>query len=139
MLYSLNGAYPTTLPHRIRLSDGRARTDVSTFTAEEIADAGYVQVEDPPSLTYPEVLDWDGSSWVVRQPNQSEKDTLWVGIRAECVRLLASSDYKVLKAYESGVPVPPAWVVYRQELRDLYNNVSNIDPYFVEWPSQPEN
>lgn len=42
MLYSLNGAYPIeTLPHRIHLSDGSTRTDPSTFTDAEIADAGY--------------------------------------------------------------------------------------------------
>lgn len=139
LLYSLNGAYPAALPHRIRLSNGLTRTGTDSFTAEEIADAGYIQVEDPPSITYPEVLYWNGTSWGVRQPNQSEKDAVWVTIRAECLRLLAESDFKVLKAYEAGNPVPEAWVTYRQALRDLYNNVNDIDPYFVNWPSQPEN
>ena len=44
MLYSYNGEYPTDIPERIRLSDGSTRTDSSTYTEEEIADAGYVYV-----------------------------------------------------------------------------------------------
>lgn len=138
MLYSLNGAYPTPLPNRIRLSNGNTRTKANTFTAEEIADAGYVEAPDPPSISYPEVLDWTGTAWVVRQPNQSEIDALWITIRAECVRLLSESDYKVIKAYEAQQPVPTEWVNYRQALRDIYNNVNNLDPYFIVWPDQPE-
>lgn len=138
MLYSLNGAYPTHLPNRIRLSNGLTRTNNSTFTEEELADAGYVQVSDPPTITYPEVLDWSGTEWVVRQPNQSEIDALWITTRAECVRLLSESDYKVLKAYEAQQPVPTEWINYRQALRDIYNNVNNLDPYFIVWPDQPE-
>ena len=64
-LYSLNGAYPTTLPHRIVLSDGRTRTDSSTFTNEELADAGYVSVPDKPTPGLYQEVEWDGSSWSV--------------------------------------------------------------------------
>ena len=42
MLYSINNARPAPLPFRIRLSNGFTRTEPDTFTAEEIADAGYV-------------------------------------------------------------------------------------------------
>lgn len=138
MLYSCNGNYPAPLPNRIRLSNGLTRTNSSTFTTEEIADAGYVQVSDPPTITYPEVLDWNGTAWIVRQPNQSEIDALWITTRAECIRQLAASDYKVIKAYEAGVPVPTPWVDYRQSLRDIYNNVGDWDPYFIDWPEQPQ-
>jgi hypothetical protein len=50
MLYSLNGAYPKPLPKRIVLSNGTTRTDPTTFTPEEIADAGYIQVPEPPPI-----------------------------------------------------------------------------------------
>lgn len=138
MLYSCNGAYPALLPNRIRLSNGMTRTDSSTFTEEELVDAGYFPAENPPAITYPEILDWINNTWVIRQPNQSEKDALWIRVRAECVRLLSESDYKVIKAYEAGIPVATAWINYRQALRDLYNNVNNLDPYFIVWPDQPE-
>lgn len=41
MLYSYNGNTPSPLPFRIKLSNGFTRTDPTTFTEEEIADAGY--------------------------------------------------------------------------------------------------
>ena len=57
MLYSYNGEYPTDIPERIRLSDGSTRTDSSTYTEEEIADAGYVYVE-APVLTDRQTAKW---------------------------------------------------------------------------------
>lgn len=65
MLYSLNGKYPTPIPEKIRLSDGSTRTDSSTFTAEEIAAAGYVAVDPKPNFTYPYYVTWSGTDWVV--------------------------------------------------------------------------
>lgn len=67
-LYSYKGSYPQSLPFRIRLSDGRTRTDPTSFTAEEIADAGYTPVADKP--TYDEnlqFLNWNSTnlSWVI--------------------------------------------------------------------------
>jgi len=65
MLYSHNGAYPTSLPNRIRLSDGSTRTDPDTFTAEEIADAGYAVAGDPPGYNpNTQRLGWD-SDWTI--------------------------------------------------------------------------
>ena len=138
MLYSHNGNFPTALPDRIRLSNGMTRTDSSTFTNEEIADAGYVEVSDPPSYSYPDVLEWVGSAWVVRSPNNSEISNQWTVIQAEAVRLLSQTDYKAIKAYESGIPLSTPWIDYRQALRDIYNNVNNLDPFFISWPEQPQ-
>ena len=139
-LYSFNGARPTILPNRIKLSNGFTRTDKSTFTPEEIADAGWVQVEDPPVVEYPNKLEWDGGtlSWYTRAPNASEIAIRWQEIRNTCLSILENSDYKVLKAYEAGVPVEQSIISYRQSIRDIYNNVNNIDPWNVSWPSPPE-
>lgn len=73
-LYSYNGAYPQPLPFRIRLSDGRTRTDPSSFTAEEIADAGYTEVSDKPTITESQVLEWDSQTvdWVIRDKTAEE-------------------------------------------------------------------
>jgi hypothetical protein len=73
-IYSYNGAYPQKLPFRIRLSDGRTRTDPTSFTAEEIADAGYTPVADTPSITDSQVLEWDSQAidWIVRDKTAEE-------------------------------------------------------------------
>lgn len=60
MLYSYRTCWPQVLPFRIRLSDGSTRTDPSTFTAEEIADAGYTgPYVEPAYNPETEVLNWD--------------------------------------------------------------------------------
>jgi hypothetical protein len=136
-LYSHNGKYPSSLQHRITLSNGKTRTGVDTFTPEEIADAGYIEVDDAPAYEYPNKLDWDsaGMQWIIRQPDAYETEQRWAFIRNECERRLFETDYKIIKAMEAGVSPDPVYVKYRQELRDLYNNVNDVDPWFVEWPS----
>lgn len=72
MLYSKNGSYPAPIPFRIKLSDGRTRTDPTSFTTEEIADAGYIEVDDPPTVTNIEILKWTGTDWLVRNKTEEE-------------------------------------------------------------------
>jgi hypothetical protein len=74
MLYSKNGNYPEVLPFRIRLSDGRTRTDPSTFTESEISEAEYVSVPDEPIPSSTQVVEWDSENihWVVRDKTPQE-------------------------------------------------------------------
>jgi hypothetical protein len=134
-LYSHNGEYPRPLPNRIVLSNGQTRTDKTTFTAEEIADAGWVAVSDRPTAAYPNKVYWNGSSWVVRPPNQGETDQRWLEVRRARDTMLVSSDIIILRALEQGNTPDPAWVTYRQELRDLPQNTA--DPFYVTWPTSP--
>lgn len=137
MLYSYNGGYPAVIPQRIRLSNGSTRTDSSTYTPEEIEDAGYVQVADQPSVSYPNKLDWTGTDWNTRVPNENEVLIQWEFIKKECQKLLSETDYKVIKAYELGETLNQTWIDYRQSLRDIYNNVNNLDPWNISWPALP--
>lgn len=138
-LYSYNGEWPQQLPNRIILSNGRTRTDKSSFTSEEIADAGWTAVANPPMVEYPNKLDWDkvNFAWIVRPPNSVETEAQWRIVRETCVSLLEETDYKVLKAYEQGISVSVEVVNYRQGIRDIFNNVNNIDPWNVPWPVRP--
>jgi hypothetical protein len=133
-LYSYKGAWPTRLPNRLKFEDGFTKTDKTTFTAEDIAAAGWIEVEDPPIAEYPNKLEWDGTNWIVRKPNASEVSLKWQEIRNECNRKLAETDYKVIKAMEAGQELDPIITQYRQELRDLYNNVNDVDPWTVVYP-----
>lgn len=135
-LYSFKGAMPTQLPNRIKLSNGFTKTDKSTFTAEDLADAGWIPVDYPPVVDYPHKLEWNSQTreWIVRDPNEAETQFKWQEIRNECEKRLSDTDYKVIKAVEMGEPVDPVYAVYRQALRDLYNNVNNVDPWTVEYP-----
>ena len=82
MLYSHNNQFPQPLPERIRLSSGLTRTDSSTFTEEEIADAGYVPAGENPSFNDDtEKVIWNGSAWEVVALTDAEiaskTDSLW--------------------------------------------------------------
>ena len=137
-LYSYNGGYPSPLPSRIRLSNGMTKTDQSTFTPEDIADAGYVEAPVKPTLSQNEVLSWNGESlsWDVRLKTDeeifAEIENQWGIVRNQRDRLLSETDFIVLKSYEAGVPVPEEHVIYRQELRDIPQ--SQTDPYNIVWP-----
>ena len=74
MLYSKNGSYPSTIPFRIVLSNGNTRTDPSSFTPEELADAGYISVPDKPGTESTQVLSWNSQtiSWDIRDKTEEE-------------------------------------------------------------------
>ena len=66
MLYSHKGQRPAPLPFRIRIGGGMTRTDPTTFTDEEIAEAGYTKAQpQPPYDPATEELTWNGG-WAVR-------------------------------------------------------------------------
>lgn len=139
MLYSHNGTYPASLPNRIRLSDGSTRTDPSTFTTEEIADAGYVLASDPPSYnTSTQRLTWD-SDWSVQNLDSAELSTIesqnWVSIREERDDLLQESDIKVLREIEDIEEISQELKTYRTTLRNIPQSYSNSED--VVWPDKP--
>ena len=62
----------------------------------------------------------------------------WKRIRAERTRLLAETDWVVIKARENGGQVPTAWKTYRVALRDIPAEQSDKTKYSeITWPTQP--
>ena len=62
----------------------------------------------------------------------------WKRIRRERTRLLAETDWVVIKARENGGQVPAAWKTYRVALRDLPSEQSDKTKYSeITWPTQP--
>ena len=62
----------------------------------------------------------------------------WKRIRTERTRLLAETDWVVIKARENGGQVPAAWKTYRVALRDLPAEQSDKTKYSeITWPTQP--
>ena len=63
----------------------------------------------------------------------------WKRIRAERTRLLAETDWVVIKARENGGQVPAAWKTYRVALRDIPSEQSDKTKYSeITWPTRPE-
>lgn len=96
-LYIKSGSLPVPLPSRIRLSDGRIRTNPASFTPEEIADAGYLPAAPRPVPAAHQVVSWGGTDWVIR-----DKTTDELAAEADAVRAALHSD---LAAYRYDVEI----------------------------------
>ena len=134
--YSFKGQEPNFLPHRIILSNGLSRTDVSTFSDEEIFDAGFTGPFEKPEFN-PEIetLNWDEESktWI---KNPISDEIFWENLRGERDMLLRVSDRTQLLDFPLTTSKREEWKIYRQQLRDLPKNIK--DPKNVIWPAQPE-
>ena len=58
----------------------------------------------------------------------------WGRFRARRNKLLAESDWVVVRAADRGEPVPTDWQTYRQALRDV---TDQPDPFNIVWPTPP--
>lgn len=138
MLYSFKGQTPQPLPFRITLSDGNTRTDPSTFTEEEIIDAGYILAPDKPDG---EIVYWANNIWISRDktPEELERDTniQWGNIRQQRDILISDVDWRYIRyAREIRLNLPTTDDIamldtYTQALADI---TTQTDPYNIIWP-----
>lgn len=148
MQYSVNGDYPiTTLPHRIRLSNGLTKTDNTTFTDSDLVSAGITTVADNPSYnanTQKLVWNRETTEWDVTELTQDELDQItdskWIQVRSQRDYLLSEADQRVLR-YQSeeraGITTHTDSIsdldTYMQALRDIPQ--TNTNPDNIVWPS----
>jgi hypothetical protein len=138
-LYSHNGEYPRLLPNRIRLSDGMTKTDVSTFSDEQISDAGYtgpftipVEIDDFDSDI--EYVQWNTET-VQFDKIQYTDEYLMGRVRIMRNFYLNWTDRQVVVDSTFTADQLTQIKAYRQTLRDFPANVADIKN--VTWPSHP--
>lgn len=61
-------------------------------------------------------------------------DGAWGQVRKRRHDMMVASDWVTLRAQETGQPVPPEWLAYRQALRDV---TDQDDPLSIVWPVAP--
>lgn len=124
-LYSYQGQEPQELPERIRLSNGRTRTDSSSFTAEEILNTGFTGPYERPEFD-PEIRtqSWDSESkeWVT---TLIPDEVFWERLRNQRDRRLFMSDRTQLSDAPLTSSQKTSWATYRQALRDLPENTED--------------
>jgi len=134
-LYSYQGQEPQRLPERISLSDGRSRTDASTFTEEELNDAGFTGPHENPSIN----IEYQTKSWNLEKVRYDVKDKsdeeLWQVAKEKRNLLLKESDWACLVDSPENL-FYNEWFMYRQRLRDLPDKFPN--PKEIIWPQSPE-
>ena len=90
MLYSIRQQRPAPLPFRIRLSNGFTRTEPVSFTAEEIADAGYVGPYTEPAYdAATEQLLWVDGEYVIEALPPPIPTPRWVDFSAAIMAMPA--------------------------------------------------
>lgn len=82
----------------------------------------------PPKPSEAHEFNWATKCWVLNT------NTAWEGVKRKRTRLLTECDWVTLRATESGQPIDPAWLVYRQALRDI---TLQTDPTSIVWPVDP--
>jgi len=144
MLYSHKNQYPDKLPERIRLSNGSTRTNSSTFTTEELSDAGYVAVSTAPTYNNrTHNLSWNGSDWSVDELTDLDityaTEQQWSEVRIERDKRIEAVEWKIMR-YQSEVRLGITTTTdnisnldtYVQALRDI---TKQSDPYNITWPN----
>ena len=87
-------------------------------------------------------LKWDASKKEIVKDDTAkaswELAEEWKRIRTQRTRLLAETDWVVIKARENGGQVPAAWKTYRVALRDIPAELSDKTKYSeITWPTKP--
>jgi hypothetical protein len=135
-LYSYQGQAPAPLPEKILLSDGRKRTNVSSYSDEEILDAGFTGPYGVPNYDqeYQRVL-WNSEtlSFVLEDISDEE---LWEKIREKRNNLLKESDWIMICDIPGDKDINlPEWTLYRHKLRNL--PATTLNPKEIVWPLKP--
>ena len=99
-LYSHNRNTPQPLPEKVTMPNGFTRTDSSTFTAEELAEWGYVAAPDKPSYNdnFQKCL-WVNTEWVVSDYNDDEKAARKQMAWAETLKSVYIQQHTAYKIY----------------------------------------
>lgn len=145
-LYSYKTEYPSTkIPEMITLSDGSTRTDSSTFTSDELLDAGYVEVSNPPDYDQEtHKLVWTGTEWQIISLTESEitaiNDRRWQSIRQIREDKIKTVEWRIMRNLSEtrqGITTTTDNIAdldaYVQALRDITTSTTN--PLEVVWPS----
>ena len=133
-LYSYQGQAPAPLPEKILLSDGRKRTDVSTFTAKELKDAGFTGPYEVPVFNQEyQRISWNSETLSFDLTDVSDEE-LWERIREKRNRCLAETDWAMVADAPQTLNYHE-YEMYRQRLRDITDNFSN--PKEVIFPESP--
>ena len=106
-------------------------------------ESGHIPTTTEPGYKPEFHLKWDASKKEIVKDDTAkvawELAQEWKQIRRQRTRLLAETDWVVIKARENGGQVPAAWKTYRVALRDIPSEQSSKTKYSeITWPTRPE-
>ena len=151
MLYTkIENNQASTSVHTLEYFVNQGVIESVDATAEELADASIVPVTQftgqfpVDGYQYAvEIKQQEDGSWaqvmvqieISQEQYQNNVNIQSQAVKADRDRMIASTDWVVTKSLESGEPVPNAWKVYRQALRDI--TAQPGFPFNIQWPEPP--
>ena len=146
-MYSLNKLYPISKrPERIRLSNGNTKTDFTTFTTDDLTDAGWQVVDDKPEVNETtHKVTWDGTKWVTENLSSEElqevKNKQLESFRTQRDKHINDIEWRIMRYHsfarqgKSQIDDITKLDKYIQDLRDCINV---YDPSSTQFPSPPD-
>jgi hypothetical protein len=99
----------------------------------DVVSKNLVAIPDQPSVYHK--FDYLTKTWQdVRTEAQKLQQASWEVLNQR-KQLLDSTDWRIIKAMDTGTPIAPAWQTYRQQLRDITQQTGY--PFTVTWPQPP--
>ena len=81
-------------------------------------------------------FDYEAEIWYDPRTQQQQLADAWRPIIQKRNQLLIATDWRVIRAQETGEPELESWKQYRQALRDI---TQQSDPNNITWPQPPSN
>ena len=132
--YSHNNEKPVKNIQKIEMPDGSRRT--YPFTTEDLNEAGYIVVDNPPAYnSNTHKLGWNGA-WLVEELTELELQEVlqaaWEVLDEDIAEMIARAGSELITADENRSSI---LMQYIQDLRAARQNAEN--PYSVEFPIPP--
>jgi hypothetical protein len=74
-------------------------------------------------------------AWIDQRAPAQQTALAWRAVREQRDNLLSATDWRVVRALESGAPLSAAWRAYRQALREV---TQQPNPEQIKWPTAPQ-
>lgn len=98
-----------------------------------VKDSKLVYRGKPPSKYHK--FNYETETWEDPRSQEQQLQEAWQPVIQQRNELLAATDWRVIRAQETGEPETEAWKQYRQQLRDI---TKQIDPLNITWPQRPQ-
>jgi hypothetical protein len=137
-MWSYKGNYPTkSLPDYIDINDEDS-VESSSATPEQIANAGYTEVSDPPTITHLQLLTWDLSGWRVADNTEEATKLQWQKVREERDKRIKVVEWRIARYFSferQGKEQLDEIDVLDEYIQDLRDVTQQSDPWNIEYPS----